>query len=271
MERKKAKPEIGYSSIGKLKQILDCFTFNKTLLTVQQIAKRVDIPTSSLYRYLQSMVAAGFLTHNKSSNTYALGMSMIEMGGVALMQYEIRYAALPEMNTLGARTNMNVNLSILDGCDIFHLAYSIRYHAAPWVDAIGRRTTAYQTAMGLSILAFKPYDEVEELIYESNARDPVRYPLPDFDKLKIAFDSVRKTQFLTTRHTQPTVDSVCMASPVRRRGSEICAALSVNWFKDYNESPVENCIATVQPLVINTAARISYKLGYVGRSYGPPI
>ena len=273
MERKGS--DIGYSSIDKVKQILNCFSCNKPNLTVHQIAKQVDIPMSSLYRYLQSLVSAKFLSHNKSMNTYSLGTYMIEMAGISLMQYEIRYAALPEMNELSAKSNMNVNLSILDGCDVFHLAYSIRYFSTPWIDAIGRRTPAYQTAMGLSMLAFQPFEDVRMIIEQANAESPSTYPLPDFDDLKKNLEIIRQKQIAIAKHENQNNynynAAVCMACPVRRKNSEICAAISVNWYEGTDRSTYEKAFAPVQPLLIQTAANISYKLGYVGRSYGSPF
>ena len=266
------KNDIGYSSIGKVRQILDCFTFHKPALTMYQIADKVDMPTSSLYRYLQAMVVAGLLSHNKQANLYSIGMDIVEFAGVSLMQYEIRYAALPEMTVLSAQTDMNANLSILDGCDVFHLAYSIRYYATPWVDAIGRRTPAYQTAMGMSMLAYRPFEEVEELIRSANVDHPDRYPLPDFDQLKDSFVKIRTDQVAVMHHSViPSIESACLASPIRRRNSEICAAVSVNWYRENSRENYLPVFEKAKPLLLQSAARISYNLGYIGRSYGTTI
>ena len=272
MKGSSSKNEIGYSSIGKVRQIMDCFTFHKPTLTMYQIASKVEMPTSSLYRYLQAMVAAGILSHNKQTNLYSIGMDVIEFAGVSLMQYEIRYAALPEMTVLSARTDMNTNLSIMDECDIFHLAYSIRYYATPWVDAIGRRTPAYQTAMGLSMLAYQPFEEVERLIKTANAKNAEQYPLPDFVQLQETLEKVKEDQVAFMYHSQvPSIESACLACPIRRRNSEICAAVSINWYRENSNEDYTTAFEKAKPMLLQSAAKISYRLGYVGRSYGTPI
>ena len=262
-----APSEIGYSSISKLRQILDCFSFYKPSLTVHQIAKQVDIPVSSLYRYLQAMVNAKLLSHDRISNTYSIGTYIIELAGISLIQYDIRFAALPELNHLSNALNLNANLSVLDGCDIFHIGFSIKYFATPWVDAIGRRTPAYQTAMGRAMLAFHPFEKVKNLIEEACRNDPDFYPLPDFEELRRDFEIVRETQLVTLRNHSPISESICASSPIRRRGNEVCAAISVNWYKDYNSQSFEELYSPLTRALLNSAARISYKLGYVGRAY----
>lgn len=265
---KNEKSEIGYSSIAKVKQILDCFTFHSPSLTAQQIAQQVTIPTSSLYRYLHSMVNAKFLSHDKGSNTYSVGMYAIELAGISLMQYRIRYAALPELNILSSKLQMNANLSVLDGCDIFHLGFSIQFFATPWVDAIGRRTPAYHTAMGRSMLAFLPFQEVREMIMESNALYPETYPLPDFDELRRDFDTVHQRQCLMLNNAVKTdISSICIASPVRKRNDKVCAAISVNWYKTDTVDSYQSTMSNAQMAVLQSAAQISYKLGYVGTAY----
>ncbi|MDD3334415.1 MAG: IclR family transcriptional regulator [Eubacteriales bacterium] len=274
MQAKKAmSKEIGYTSISKLKQILDCFTFNKPVLTVNQIAKRVDMPTSSLYRYLQAMVNAKFLAHDEVTNTYSVGMYIIEMAGVSLMQYDIRYAALPELNIMSNRLNMNSNLSVLDGCDIFHLGFSTRFFNVPWIDAIGRRTPAYMTAMGRAMLAFKPFDRVRQMIETSHEQQPEFYPLPDFAELEQDLAGVRENQYIIVYNTYSGAlpDTACLACPIRRRNSEVCAAISVNWFRDSAEQSYDQALLSARSTVVQSAATISYKLGYVGRAYGSPV
>lgn len=265
-EKAVVAPKSGYSSISKVVQILRCFSINRPMLTVQQIAKRVNMPTSSLYRYLQTMVGVGFLSHHPEENRFSVGTYAIELGGLALMQYEVRQVSLRDLNELSNRLQMNVNLSILSDCDIVHLAFVLKHFTTPWQDAIGRRTPAYLTAMGQMMLAYQPYDKVCELIHSHHAINPVNYPLPDFEQLEKQLILAKKKQCAILHSKYPTSEILCLAFPIRKRGGDVCAAISANWYKELGDTNTAD-IQRIRDLASHTAAEISYKMGYTGSAY----
>lgn len=253
--------EAGYSTLLKVSCILECFSMETPVITAHQISKHVHIPVSSLYRYLQTMVQLRILNHNRKNNTYSIGTNLIELGGIGVLQYKVRYAALEPMQQLSQTLKMNVNLSILDECDIVHLAYVTAEVLNPTSCIVGRRSVAYQTAMGRVMLAYEPFDQVQEMIIRHHEIDPEHYPLPDFTKLEHELQQANQNGFVMVNDHTFNADFYCLAYPIHKQNGKVCAAMSVNWFNSGASYPIRD-LTTLRETVAYQAMNISFKMGY---------
>jgi DNA-binding IclR family transcriptional regulator len=253
------------ASISKVLQILECFSITQTELSAPQIAREVKLPTSTLYRYLQTMTNEGFLTHNRDRNTYTLGLYVIELGGIALTRFEVRRLGQRELNDLALRLNMNTNMGILYNGDLFHLAFSARVATQPWHDIIGRRSPAHQTAMGKVLLSYQPFEEVRRMIEARGWQLRTPHSIDNFDELARQLEAARKNQYAVD--IQEYSDGCCLACPVRQRDGTVIAAISVSTASNTPYQEFEARKNEIIKEVFQSAAAISYRLGYLGDDY----
>lgn len=251
------------STVVKALMILKCFTSEMPELTIAQIAERVQLPTSSLYRYLQVMVKEGFLSHSRDTNTYALGIALIELGGIALTRYEVRRLGQSVLNRLERELNLDTNMAVLDDADIVHIAFSTNLSNEPWHTIIGRRSPAYTTAMGKVLLAYEPFESVQERLTRAGWQRLTEQSIDNFDRLAQELAQVRKRQIAYDLQ-EYNLGTFCVACPIRQQGGRVAAAMSVTC-KDEERFMKDR--TAIETALLGAAAELSHQLGYIGNAY----
>ena len=264
-ENKKSKKHSNnINSISKVLQILRCFTITTPKLSAAKIARRIDLPVSTLYRYLQTLVDEGFLIHNREENTYSIGYYIIELAGISMTQFEFRRVAQREVTDLSMRLGLNTNLAVLFNGDTFHLAFSSRQPADPTYDILGRRTPAHLTAMGKVLLAELPFEEVRQNIERNGWRPRTPRSIQDFNTLQRELETIRQQGF--GLDLWESSNACCVACPIRCKDGTVVAAISATTRVSSLENYLANLDSVLQA-VFQTAASISYQIDYLGEAY----
>jgi DNA-binding IclR family transcriptional regulator len=102
-------------SLQKGLDILCCFTFDDDALSAHTISKRLNIPLSTTYRYLETLEESGFLTKANDSNNYTLGCMGFQLGNIVAIQLRLVNTALPHMKSLASLSGETVFLVIISG------------------------------------------------------------------------------------------------------------------------------------------------------------
>lgn len=142
-----------HRSLHRAVAILREFTETEPALTVGEISDRLDLHKSTVSRILGALLEEGMVWHNPQTGRYSLGMSVLEMAGVALGQIDVRAAALPHMEQLGATTSETIALVVRrdrEGVTVAHIPSTLPIRHVVW---IGRRVPLRTTAAGKVFLA----------------------------------------------------------------------------------------------------------------------
>src|SRR4029077_301430 len=147
--------------------ILGCFTPQRPVLGIADIADELGMSRSTTHRYVITLVALGYLEQG-ASRKYRLGLRVTRLGMSALNSTGLREHAHPYLEELRQRTSYTSSLAVLDGTEIVYVdrARSFRRGQAR-IDLDlqpGARLPAYCTAMGKLLLAYLPEDQQRELI-----------------------------------------------------------------------------------------------------------
>lgn len=116
----KQQPEKQRQTLQTLERglrLLSCFDDRHPELGITELATRMNLSKTIVYRIVATLEKLGFLTQNKENRKYRLGLKVFELGVVAASQMELRKIALPVMQELAAQTNETVNLTVLDVAD----------------------------------------------------------------------------------------------------------------------------------------------------------
>ena len=60
--------------VYKALQVLRCLGEERRELALSEICYRVDLPKTTVFRYLQTLCACGFLTHDPVTDLYRIGL-----------------------------------------------------------------------------------------------------------------------------------------------------------------------------------------------------
>lgn len=138
--------------------ILSSFSPERPMLGITEVADTLGMTRSTVYRYMSTLVALGYLEQDKARK-YRLGLRVADLGMAALNSTELREHAHMHLKEL-SELAFPASLAVLDGVDIVcvdrvHSLYGLRTIDMGGVQP-GSRAPAYATAMGKLMLAFLP-------------------------------------------------------------------------------------------------------------------
>jgi IclR family transcriptional regulator, pca regulon regulatory protein len=242
--------------------ILTCFTPERPVLGIADIADELGMSRSTTHRYVITLLALGYLEQG-ASRKYRLGLKVTDLGMAALNSTGLREHAHPYLEELRQRTSYTTNLAVLDGPEILYVDRSRSFRRGQSkIDlglAPGSRLPAYCTAMGKLLLAYLPEDEQRELIAEMKLTKHGPNTITSKKALLSELDEIREESFaVNDEELAPELHSI--AAPVRNEAREVVAA--VNLAAPTTMISLSELVDALSPHLISTADRISARLGY---------
>jgi IclR family KDG regulon transcriptional repressor len=128
-------------------------------VTLTMVANELDLPKTSTFRYLRTLVAAGFVNYDVGTDCYGVGNRFRALALTDKSIQTLRECALPALLELHREFNETINLAVLaDGriayIDIIKSTRALRQRAR-----VGGRDPVHSTALGKAILAHLPEPE----------------------------------------------------------------------------------------------------------------
>lgn len=242
--------------------ILVCFTPERPLLGIAEIAEELGMRRSTTHRYVTTLVALGYLKQG-AARKYRLGLRVTELGMSALNATDLREHAHPYLQELCERTSHTASLAILDGGEIVYVdrAPSPRRGQSETDLALapGSRLPAYCTAMGKVLLANLPESEQRERLASIKLVKRGPNTIRSKQALHDEFEEVREEGF-AVNDEELAPDLYSIAAPVRNDAREVAAA--VNLAADSSTIALGALVDELGPHLISTAGHISACLGY---------
>lgn len=145
-------------SVDRALGVLRAFRDGGPTLGASDLARRLELPTSTAHRLARALVAAGFLEQDTASARYRLGPAVAELGQLSFHQRGLHRAG-PELAALGRATSATVDLALRSGREALILVGdSVRPDTG-----LGLRRPLHSTALGKVLLAWSPPSDLREL------------------------------------------------------------------------------------------------------------
>jgi len=200
------------------------FTRSNRTLTAPELARRLALPRSTIFRLLTTLETMGFVT--RSGNEYRLGMSVLRLGFEYLASLELTELGQPLLARLCDRVNYPSNLVVRDGRSIVYVAKVSPPSVFSSAVNVGTRLPAHATVLGRILLEDLSLSELRELFPEEHLEQ--HSPCTPKNALEL-FDMVqadRQRGFVSGEgFFESSISTV--AAPVRDGSSKIVAALGV--------------------------------------------
>jgi IclR family pca regulon transcriptional regulator len=242
--------------------ILGCFTPERPLLGIADIAELLGMSRSTTHRYVVTLVAMGYLEQN-ATRKYRLGLRVTDLGMSALNATALRDHAHPYLEELRERTSYTTSLAMLDGTEILYVdrARSFR-RGQNQIDlglAVGSRLPAYCTSMGKLLLAYLPDDVRETALSEITLTKSGPNTITSKSALRLELEQIPEEGFaVNDEELAEGLHSI--AVPVRSESREVIAA--VNMAAHTSMISLTELVDALAPHLVATADRISARLGY---------
>jgi IclR family transcriptional regulator, pca regulon regulatory protein len=242
--------------------ILGCFTSERPVLGIADIAEELGMSRSTTHRYVTTLLALGYLEQGRSRK-YRLGLRVTDLGMSALNSTGLRENAHPFLEELRERTGYTIGLAVLDGTEVLYVdrARSWRRTERETDTGLypGTRLPAHCTAMGKVLLAYLPEDVQDDLIPQLKLERNSPRTITSKQALRTELQHIREDGFaINEQELRPTLQAI--AAPVRDESREVVAAIGIA--ANPEAISVEELTDALGPHLISTAARISSRLGY---------
>ncbi|MCQ4323459.1 IclR family transcriptional regulator [Stutzerimonas stutzeri] len=131
--------------------ILQMFGARQRTLGSQEIAERLGVSVSAIYRIVHTLNEMGYL-RKVAKNTYELGPQVVSDGFAYLASRDLVDIAQPHLNALRDRTSLSCHLSIREQTDSLYIYRAFAAQRLSVNIPIGTRIPCHCTAMGRILL-----------------------------------------------------------------------------------------------------------------------
>jgi DNA-binding IclR family transcriptional regulator len=246
-------------TVDKGLQILAAFTVERPSLSLDDLAKSTEMPTSTLYRFLQGLLRSGYVAKDAATQQYRLGPAVLRLGRVAELGLDVRSAAIPWMDRLFAETGETIYLSVLFAWE--RLCVETRQQRQPGVVFSlrqGLTSPLYAGASGTVLLAFLPDAEVNAYLRAVRLDRLTSRTVTSRSQLRARLAEIRARGWDHTE-SQYLPDTWAVAAPVLDAHHRPAASLAIAGVLRPERKPP---VADLARRLLEATRTISSKLGF---------
>lgn len=235
--------------------IIEMFSAAERTLSMADIAGRLGLTQSAIYRIVQTLAERGYL-RKVAKTTYELGPRVVSGGFAWLASRDVTEIAMPWLNALRDRTSLSCHLAIREHTDAVYIYRAFAQQRLTVNIPIGSRLPCHCSALGRILLADLSDDELYAL-YRNIRLDDYPPPAPKtFPELQILLKDDRDNGWAVSRSDYSTA----IAAPIRDHRGQIAAAANLSGPDAIMQTP--GSLAHARALLLECAGEISAELGF---------
>lgn len=253
------KTEQGGQMITKLFSILEYMSRRKGQVRLQELSTHLEIPQSTLLRYLNSMIREGYVYQDKDTMKYALTWKICKIGNELNSPLTAKCIVSPYVISLAQDTGMGATSMVMQGYEGIYvdlvddpstlLTSLVRLGNCPPLNA---------TASGKVLLSQLSPSEWEDFYAVKGLEKLTPSTIVAKDKLTEELKKV-KEQGYALEINECTEGVECVAMPVYDYNNRIYMALSV--FKSAHITEPSYLKEMILPKLSECAKEVSFRLG----------
>ncbi len=248
-------------SVARTVELLLLFADTRRYLTLQEISEMMELPKSSTFELVNTMVTEGILElKDAKRKTYGLSLLAFEIGSAAVANLGVIDIARPYLQNLNQVTGGTVFLGTESRGKIVYLDRAEDFSLVKADAKIGSRRDLHSTSLGKAMLYAFPDDVILRILGPEpyTAHTPLTHTTA-FDVLEDAKISRQRGYAVDDREDGPYM--YCIGSVLRNHRNDPVASISVSsLMNQVTESQKE----FIRDKVKEAALQISRQLGFSG-------
>lgn len=144
------------------------FSRHERTLTPPELARRLDVPRSTVFRMLSTLEELGFVERTDGGRAFRLGIAVLRLGFEYLSSLDLTELGTPILGRLRDKVGCACNLVVRDRRSIVYVA---KVAPASWIAStvtVGTRLPAHATVFGRLLLCDMPLDQLRALYPEEH-------------------------------------------------------------------------------------------------------
>ena len=241
------------SVLWKAFDVLDAFDQGQRILTLSEVARRSDLPKSTVHRILGMLLEVQAV--ERSGHGYKIGLRIFSMGALSV-DARLRERSLPHLERLRRITRHTVHIATLQGSEVVYLD-KLPSSLSPNTPAlVGGRLPAHRTGVGKALLAFTG-DAARMMPEPSRSVGGGAFRADDLGR---RLETVRRTGIAGDRE-EAAPGLACVAAPIMSGGRAL-AAVSVAFAASDGSgevflNPLRETVAALSRLVATCLANLA--------------
>jgi IclR family transcriptional regulator, acetate operon repressor len=216
----------GTGALEKALDVLDAVGQAPAGLSQAELAERLALPRTTLYRLLGTLSARGLLRRDPLRRVYCLGQRCFEYARAAYAMPDLVAAAGAELRALRDMTGETVYLAAMDGHDAVALERCDGMHSQRSQSALGQRKPLHCTSQGKAMLAALPVPQREALVREMTLTAVTPHSTTDRRRL-LADLRLTATRGFAVDDEEIVPGVRCCGAPIVDAAGQVRGAISV--------------------------------------------
>jgi len=213
-------------TIDRLVKIMDCFSPEQPVWSLRELSEQLQLPPSTLHRFLVSLEAHGILRRDPGDKRWQLGYRTFIWGNLAAESTGLRHVARPVMHDLVAATGETAILTVYHDQEVIcvdkvETSYSVRMTLE-----VGRRRPPHAGASSKILMAYLPEEEIQAIIRDKGLPKVCTNTITDPDELMAELAKIRACGYAESRE-ETDLGAWGVATPIRGREGEVVAAIGI--------------------------------------------
>ncbi len=215
------------STVSRTLKILEAFDAKTPALRLTDIATKVNLHKSTVYRLLSFLVSENYLEFDAVSKKYRLGYKFLILASVVLNDLDITDISKPIMRELVETTGQTANLAVLDRDAVIYIAKVEPSSSIRISTRVGARVPAHCTALGKVLLANVSENNLDKILSKMKLPRFTNSTITDKESLKRELNEI-KVKGYAIDHEEFLDGLVCVAYPIFDYKSDGIAAISIS-------------------------------------------
>ncbi len=247
-------------SVEKTMKLVDIMADAGSAMRLQDIAEKSGIPTSTVLRMLNTLLAMGYVNQDPETLKYSLSLKFAYIGARAKAQSSILQLAHPYLRRLAEQTGECTCFAAEQSHEVVYL--DVIAEAANNIltvtQRIGKRAPLYCTGIGKLFLAEYTPEELDTYCQKVQFVQFTEKTLTTPEALRAELTQIRAQGFAADNE-ECDIGTRCIAAPVRDYTGRIIAGISVTApTLRLNRERMEQIL----PIILSTVGELSQKLAY---------
>lgn len=207
-------------------RILCEFSRREPTLTAPELARRLGVPRSTVFRLLVTLENMGFVERTEDGRAHRLGLAVLRLGFEYLASLGITELGRPILERMRDATGYTANLVVRDGRDIVYIQRAAAH--SPFVSSvsIGTRLPAHATVLGQVLLGDLSLSQLRNLYPEAQLpRSSANAPASVDALFEMAQQARSRGHVLSEGFFEPHISTV--AAPVHGENGHVVAAIGL--------------------------------------------
>ncbi|HJV27741.1 MAG TPA: IclR family transcriptional regulator [Aromatoleum sp.] len=239
-------------------RLLGEFSRHDPVLSAPELARRLDLPRSTVFRMLSTLEDLGFVERAEGGRDFRLGIAVLRLGFEYLSSLELTELGMPILGRLRDVIGYASNLVVRDGRSIVYVA---KVTPASWIASsvtVGTRLPAHATVFGRILLAELSLDELRALYPEEHLeRHSGQTPATAMDLFNLLQLDKGRDCVVGEGFFEPSISTV--AAPVRDREGQVIAALGATVpFGQIEEGLRESLVTHIRAAALELSSALGY-------------